>query len=111
MRDHLAGSQFATGTMVGRHTFPMRNRTMALLSDATIIIEASDKSGSLNQAWEALRLGRALFLAESLFTNQALAFPKELEHYGAQVLSDVTLDSLFAQLPRGRRDAPTEIPF
>lgn len=32
--------------------FPMRNRTMALISDATVIIEAGDTSGSLSERWE-----------------------------------------------------------
>jgi len=35
VRDHLAISQFAAGYPARRENFPMRNRTMALLSDAT----------------------------------------------------------------------------
>lgn len=35
---------------------------MALLSDATVIVEAGETSGTLHQGWEALRLGRPLFL-------------------------------------------------
>jgi DNA processing protein len=35
---------------------------MALLTDATVIVEAGEKSGTLHQGWEALRLGRLLFL-------------------------------------------------
>ncbi|MBP8299382.1 MAG: DNA-protecting protein DprA [Planctomycetes bacterium] len=111
MRDHLAVSQFPSGTKVGRHTFPIRNRTMAFLSDATVIIEAKDGSGSLHQGWEAIRLGRPLFLAKSMFDDATLQFPREFEHYGAEVLTDETLASLIEQLPKGPRGAVTPIPF
>ena len=107
MRDHLAVTQFASGTKVGKHTFPMRNRTMALLSDATVIIEAKDGSGSLHQGWEAIRLGRPLFLAKSLFDDDRLQFPRELERYGAEVLTEESLAVLIEQLPQGPRGATT----
>ena len=88
MREHLAVSQFPPGSSGGRRCFPMRSRTMALLSDATVIIEAGDGSGTLHQGWEALRLGRLLFLAESLTKDPSVKWPAEMIHYGAQVLSD-----------------------
>jgi DNA processing protein len=111
MREHLAVSQFAPGTAVGKHTFPMRNRTMALIADATVIIEATDKSGTINQGWEALRLGRPLWIAASLFDRPGLTFPGKLAFYGAEALTDATLPRLLALLPKGRRDAPAELPF
>ena len=40
----------------------MRNRTMAIIAHATVIVEAGEGSGTLHQGWEALRLGRPLFL-------------------------------------------------
>jgi len=86
-REHLVVSQFAPGTMVQRKNFPMRNRTMALLSDATVIVEAGEKSGTLHQGWEALRLGRLLFLMESVVADSSLTWPAEMVGYGAQVLS------------------------
>lgn len=110
-RDHLVVSQFASGTRVGKHTFPMRNRTMALLTDATVIVEATDRSGTINQGWEAIRLGRELWIAASLFANEQLAFPAQLAHYGAEKLSDEMLEDLLSRLPAGRRDWPAELPF
>jgi DNA processing protein len=110
MREHLAVSQFAPGTAIGKHTFPMRNRTMALMADATVIIEATDRSGTINQGWEALRLGRPLWIAASLF-RAGLEFPEKLGAYGAEALTDTTLPTLLSQLPKGRRDAPAELPF
>ncbi|MBI5853011.1 MAG: DNA-protecting protein DprA [Planctomycetes bacterium] len=111
MRDHLAVTQFPSGTKVGKHAFPMRNRLMALLSDATVIIEAKDGSGSLHQGWEAIRLGRPLFLAKSLFDAADLEFPREFERYGAEVLTDESLVTLIEQLPQGPRGAVSQIPF
>jgi DNA processing protein len=110
-REHLAVSQFAPGTTVGKHTFPMRNRTMALIADATVIIEATDKSGTINQGWEALRLGRPLWIAASMFEHQGVTFPEKLGVYGAEALTDETLPQLLSLLPKGRRDAPAELPF
>lgn len=111
MRDHLAVSQFAPGSPVGKHTFPMRNRTMALIADATVIIEATDKSGTINQGWEALRLGRSLWIAASMFEQPGVTFPEKLAFYGAEALTEPALPRLLAQLPKGRRDAPAALPF
>ena len=38
---------------------------MALLSPATVIVEAGEGSGTQHQGWEALRLGRPLYFLES----------------------------------------------
>jgi DNA processing protein len=99
--EHLLVSQFQIGTPTRPTCFPQRNRTMALLSDATIIVEASDGSGSLHQGWEALRLGRPLFILKSSVDDQSLKWPKELMNYGAMVLSNDNIDDLFDSLPAG----------
>ena len=49
--EHLLVSQFPENYSVTPKNFPIRNRTMALISDATIIIEASEKSGTKHQGW------------------------------------------------------------
>ena len=103
MREHLAVSQFAPGTPVQRKNFPMRNRTMALLSEATVIVEAGNGSGTLHQGWEALRLGRLLFLMESLVQRTDLSWPKEMLGYGAQVLSRENLGAVIDDLPERTR--------
>ena len=53
MAQHLAVSQFAPGAGTQPKNFPVRNRTMALLTDATVIVEAGEKSGTVHQGWEA----------------------------------------------------------
>jgi DNA processing protein len=70
---HLAVSQFPIGYPTKKENFPMRNRTMALLTDATIIVEASEKSGTRHQGWEALRLGRFIFIMKSVIEDKTLA--------------------------------------
>jgi DNA processing protein len=99
--DDLIVSQFATSVPVQPKNFPIRNRTMALIAHATIIVEAGEKSGTLHQAWEALRLGRPLFLLESIIKRSDLRWPAEVRKYGAQVLSDSSFEDLVEQLPAG----------
>ena len=99
MRDHLAVSQYQVGSPIQRKNFPLRNLIMAMISDATVIIEAGDTSGSLTQGREALRLGRPLFLAKSVTENASLKWPAEMIHYGAEVLSDQSIAEFFDSLP------------
>ncbi|WP_059414522.1 DNA-processing protein DprA [Cupriavidus basilensis] len=63
--------------------FPERNKTMSALSEATVIIEASETSGTLIQAQAALKQGRKLFILESNFHNQAITWPAKYEKLGA----------------------------
>jgi DNA processing protein len=74
---HLLLSPFREGERVFRSNFPVRNRVMAAISDATVIIEASDTSGTLHQAAECVRLSRWLFIAKSLVDDSALKWPKD----------------------------------
>jgi DNA processing protein len=61
MREHLVVSQFPEGHPTTRRNFPLRNRTMALLSDASVIVEASDGSGSLSPGGKRYGLGGRCF--------------------------------------------------
>jgi DNA processing protein len=94
---HLLVSQFPPGHPPGRTNFPRRNRTMALLSHATVIVEAGEGSGSLSQGWEALRLGRELCILKSVMEDPTLGWPAEMRRYGAQVLAST--DQLLDVLP------------
>jgi len=96
---HLAVSQFPMGAPTTKQCFPQRNRTMALLTDATVIVEAADNSGTLHQGWEALRLGRSLFIMDSVTKDTSLAWPDEMIGYGAQVLSRENLEAALDDLP------------
>lgn len=77
--------------------FRERNVTMAAISDATVIVEASDTSGSLIQAHACMRQGRPLFLMRSCLERPNLAWPEKFVAAGAQVLD--SMDELLATLP------------
>ena len=102
MCEHLAVSQFGPGKMLGTRAFPMRNRTMALLSDATVIVEAGEKSGTIHQGWEALRLGGPLYIMESL-VQEGHEWTSEMQRYGALVLSDKTKELFLESIPEESR--------
>lgn len=99
MSSHLVLSQFPSGRVITKKNFPMRNRLMALLSGATVIVEANEKSGSLHQAWEALRLNRPLYFLKSNLDRSDLTWPSELLSYGAKILTEDSIDELSADVP------------
>ena len=59
-----------------RFHFPKRNHVMACLSEATIIVEASNKSGTLTGAKECLRQRKKLFILDSCFNDPKISWPK-----------------------------------
>lgn len=97
--EHLAISQFPIGKRTYPSSFPMRNRTMALITDATVVVEAGEKSGTRHQGWEALRLGRMLFLMESFVASSTATWAEEMLQYGARVLSRENLDDFLSFIP------------
>lgn len=106
---HLLISQFEPGTPVRPRNFPLRNRTMALISHASVIVEAGESSGSLSQGWEALRLGRPLFLLQSIVENPALKWPAALIEYGASVLTRT--EDVLDTVPRSLQANYVDIAF
>ena len=99
MREHAVVSQFPLGYPATPKNFPMRNRTMALLTDATVIVEAGEKSGTRHQGWEALRLGRDVFIMSNVAEDESLSWPQEMIAYGAQILTSESLPSALENLP------------
>lgn len=83
MRNHLAVSQFEEGHPILRTNFVVRNRTMALIADASVIVESGEGGGSLHQGWEGLRLGRPLFIHTREFAKRGLEWPRKMAEYGA----------------------------
>jgi DNA processing protein len=63
--------------------FPERNITMSALTDATVIVEAGETSGTLTQARAALYQGRKLFILNSCFERDDLTWPARFEAQGA----------------------------
>lgn len=96
--EHLLLSQFRPNERTFPSSFTQRNRTMALIADATVIVEAAEKSGTIHQGWEAIRLGRPLFIMKSLVDTD-LKWVQDMMYYGASLLSDETVDELVAAVP------------
>lgn len=68
---------------LNRFFFPERNVTMSALTEATIIVEAGETSGTLIQARAALHQGRKLFILDSCFRNPKLSWPQRFADQGA----------------------------
>ncbi|SDD55577.1 DNA processing protein [Actinokineospora iranica] len=51
-------SEYAPGTLPAKHRFLVRNRLIAALASATVVVEAGTRSGSRNTATTAKRLGK-----------------------------------------------------
>lgn len=91
LADQIASSGLVLSTSLpheekGKYLFPRRNRLMALLSKATIIIEAGPTSGVVHQAAECLRQKRTLILLKSLVENKDLPWVAGFLKSGAKVL-------------------------
>ena len=88
-REHLLISQVPfiryreQSIKVNRLFFPERNKTMSALTEATIIVEAGQTSGTLIQARAALFQGRKLFILDQCFKNNSIAWPAQFEQLGA----------------------------
>jgi len=71
-----------------RFYFPRRNVTMSAISLGTIIIEASDTSGTLTQARAAVYQKRKLFILNSCFEKKDITWPSKYEKKGAIRVGD-----------------------
>jgi len=90
-------SELPPGTDVRRWMFPARNRLIAALTAMTVVVEASEKSGSLVTARVAGGLGRPIGAVPGRVTSPLAAGPNRLLASGAHVVrgpQDV-LDQLF----------------
>src|SRR4051812_2353320 len=73
-REHLLLSPFTWGDKFVPSNFPERNRIMARLALATVIIEASGTSGSLHSAAESVQIGHPVFIAAGMLENPKLTW-------------------------------------
>lgn len=77
---------------INRQYFPERNITMSALTQATVIVEASETSGTLIQARAALSQGRKLFILNNCFTNPNITWAEKYLKKGAirvKTISDI----------------------
>ncbi len=104
-REHLLVSQFASGSVVDRSFFPRRNRTMAVIAQASIIVHARAGSGTLHHAREAIRLGRPTFIVAAAYNTMSEAWAAELFAAGARQLEtvDAAIEAIGARDPQVRQ--------
>jgi len=86
-------SEYPLGTGPAQHHFPTRNRLIAALSAATVVVEGELKSGSLITATHALECGRAVFAVPGRAGDPRAAGPHRLLREGA-VLTETAADIL-----------------
>jgi len=96
MREHLAVSEFPPGHATRPRDFLARDRTIALLSDAVVIVEAGPTGGSVFTGWAALRLRRPVRIWRNAFDDPGLAWPWEMMGRGARRLDEDSVDSMLA---------------
>ena len=68
-REHLVISQFWPDAAPTKKSFPMRNAVMSGYAAATVVIEASYRSGARMQARLALEHGRPVLLMDTLLEH------------------------------------------
>ncbi len=71
-----------------KHFFPERNITMSALTEATVIVEAGETSGTLIQARHALKQSRKLFILDNCFKRPSLKWPAKFAELGAIRVGD-----------------------
>jgi len=112
----LVLSELPPGTEPYRWSFPARNRIMAGLARLTLVVEASDPSGSLITADFAKDLGRCVAAVPGRVTSAVAKGTNSLLKEGAAPITgtDDVLDELFGvgvrQAPESRkpRSAPAD---
>ncbi|MDO8592287.1 MAG: DNA-processing protein DprA [bacterium] len=80
-------SEYPIGTLPLKHHFPQRNRLISGLSQATLVIEAGEKSGALITAMHALEQNREVFAIPGSIYSQYSAGTNNLIKMGAKLIS------------------------
>jgi DNA processing protein len=88
-------SEYAPGVLPYKWHFPARNRIIAALGRATIVVEAPEHSGSLITAQHALDHGRDVFVGSICRTSPCGQGGRNLAEQGAAYIDSV--QTLFAE--------------
>lgn len=101
VKQGLLISEFPAGTQPDRTHFPRRNRIIAGLCRATLVIEAPQKSGSLITARLANEYGRDVYALPGMLDNPRAKGCLHLLSQGAQViLGEAELVEMLGELPQ-----------
>lgn len=83
-------SEYLPFTPPTRYSFPVRNRLISGMSRGTIVVEASEKSGSVITAQHAIKQGRDVFAVPGEIFNEKHAGTNHLINNGAVPLFNVS---------------------
>ncbi len=86
MKNHLVISEFPIHTRAQKWHFPQRNRIIAGMSQATLVIEAKQRSGSLITANYAVQEGRDVFAVPGHILGPHSTGTNELIQQGAKLI-------------------------
>jgi DNA processing protein len=102
-------SEFPPGQGPRRHHFPLRNRLIAALADAVLVVEAAHASGSLITAHWALDMGREVFAIPGRVDHAMATGTLRLLREGAravgspaQLLADLCVEDIGSEFTPAR---------
>jgi DNA processing protein len=117
--DGLLLSEWLPGQPPLRHHFPHRNRIIAAMSTAVVVVEASEKSGEVKTAEHAVQQGIDVYVVPNALDLPNMQGNLALLRDGAQVftesrdlLESTRLIGVGATIPRAAdREAPPDDPL
>lgn len=86
--EHLLISEFLPGEPPLPHHFPRRNRILAALSEAVVVVEAAERSGALITADHATDLGREVIAVPGPVDRETSRGTNRLLRDGAAMVTD-----------------------
>lgn len=101
-------SEYPNGTRATKYHFPARNRIVAALADAVLVIEAAQKSGTLITAEHALDIGVSVLAVPGNITSSQSVGANRLLQMGAGVVDSA--DTLRAELNIENVEIPQHAP-
>jgi len=104
-------SEYPPGTPAARWTFPARNRIMAALGDAVIVVEAGERSGALLTVDEGLELNRPIFAVPGPVGSAGSLGTNRLAAEGAFIIYDIeqAVEDYATQTRTERRERKSEV--
>lgn len=112
VEEGLVVSEFPPGTKALPYHFPRRNRILAALSRALVVVEAGERSGALITVDHALDLGVEVWAVPGPVDEPACLGSNALLSDGARALVSVSrfVETVLGGAPEGETRAPTALP-